>query len=96
MAIEFTQFLRPNGRRVPVEIDMPPDTEHKAEVIREAGGRFEIEVLTTGEISMEIVRGEDKVLAGAICGNGPDVPIHVAKMIDAAASRISAERNVLL
>lgn len=86
MSIPFTQFLRPDGRTRNITIDLSPETERKAVAIMRFA-RFEIEVLTTGEIAMETIRlgGESdavNVLSGKVCANGPDVPAKVAEMID--------------
>lgn len=73
----------PHGRRVGVFIEMPEDTEEKAREIRAAGFNFEIEMLSTGEISMEIFRHKDETsLAAEICQNGPAVRVAVAKMVE--------------
>lgn len=91
MPIPFTQFKRPDGRKVPVTIERPPEVEALAKSIMQAGCRFEIEVLMTGQISMEIVRDVPDPdiydsIAREICSNGPAVDTAVDKMIrDAAA-----------
>jgi hypothetical protein len=85
-AIPFTQFMMPSGRRVPVSIVRPAAVLEQAAALIAQGCRFEIEMLRTGEISMEIVRGESKVLAGEIVHNGLPVPIAVDKMIQDATS----------
>lgn len=91
MPVPFTQFLMPNGRRQEVTIDQPPEIEALAKRIIAAGHRFEIEMLRTGEISMEIVRDVpdadiDDSIAGEICPNGPPVHLAVEKMIRDAAN----------
>ena len=90
--IHFTQFVRPNGRQQITGIDRPPDVEAQAAKIIAAGGRFEIEVLTTGEISLEAVIDEDddiRSLAIEICENGPEVPLAVDRLVAAAALAIA-------
>ena len=89
MNIAFTQYLMPDGRTKPVMIDRPEDIGLKAQKLAEAGCRFEIEMLRTGEISMSVERepvndDDDGVLAMEVCANGPDVPVRVDKMITAA------------
>jgi hypothetical protein len=42
MSIKFTQFLRPDGKQVPTEIDMPDEVEKMAHELILAGCRFEI------------------------------------------------------
>lgn len=86
MSIPFTQFLMPDGRSRNVNIKRPAEIEAQAKKIIEAGHRFEIEVLGTGEISMEIVRDVpdpdiSDSIAMEICPNGPEVPTCVDKMI---------------
>lgn len=84
MSIPFTQFMMPDGRQVPVSIQMPVATEEKAKVLLNAGFRFEIEMLSTGEISMEVVDHEDEPIAAEICRNGPQVLTAIAKMVEDA------------
>jgi hypothetical protein len=89
MNIEFTQYLLPDGRTKLVTIDRPDEIAFKAQSLIDAGCKLEIEMLTTGEISMSVERepvndDDDGVLAMEICFNGPDVPVRVDKMINAA------------
>lgn len=86
--IPFTQFLMPNGRREPVEIDRPAEVAAKARRLISLGCHFDIEMLSTGQISMtcEDDRWEDDpVLAHEICPNGPEVPIAVDRLVATAA-----------
>lgn len=67
-------------------VQRPQEIEDLARFLVANDCRFEIEVLTTGEVSMEIVRrktpeSEPETLALEICPNGPEVPIAVDKMI---------------
>jgi hypothetical protein len=55
MSIPFTQYLRPNGQRVTVEIDRPAEIEQLAHQFIAAGGRYECEELTTGHASLTAV-----------------------------------------
>lgn len=85
----FIQFMRPNGRQVPVTIERPDDIEALAQKLVQAGCRLEIEMLTTDQISMAVERGgdDDLPIAMEICHNGPTegavmgVPECVDKMI---------------
>lgn len=99
MSIPFTQFLMPDGRRRSITIDRPAPIEDLAKQIIAAGFRFEIEMLQTGQVSMEIVKdvpdpGVADSVAIEICHNGPTegdnlgVPDAVDKMIQYAAKRI--------
>jgi hypothetical protein len=88
--------MMPNGRKVPVTIDLSPMHEGLARVIISRGYRFEIEVLRTGEVSAEIVKNVsdpdiDDSLATEICSNGPQVPVSISKMIEDAARAIGIE-----
>lgn len=90
MSIPFTQYLRPNGRTKEVMIDMPADIELKAGKLIESGCHFDIEVLSTGIISMTCER-EDDVLAIRLSTNGPEVPIAVGKLIDDATAKLEMQ-----
>jgi len=82
--IPFRQYLRPDGRQRKVEIDMPPEVEHLAYGFINAGGRYEAEVLTTGDVSLTAVYdvdGEDQDIAIELCDNGPGVPEAVEKLV---------------
>ena len=85
MSIPFTQFLMPNGRKNLVTIDRPDKVEKQAEALIAANLSLEIEMLTTGEISMTVEdHSEENTVAIRVCHNGPDVPINVDDMIDEA------------
>jgi len=83
--IPFTQFLMPDGRKRGGGFDRSPEIEAIAMKLIDAGARFEIEMLGDGEsvhMSCEITRkGEDEVLANAICINGPALPEAVDKLV---------------
>jgi len=84
MAIPFTQYLRPDGRRRSVEIERPEDIERKALQIIQAGYVFECEHLTTGHASFTIadpVKGED--VAIEVVPSGPAVPDAVDRLVTA-------------
>ena len=73
-AIEFTQFLLPNGRRQLVQFELPDDLYLSARRIKELGYQFEVELLTTGMVSMEILNhATEDVLAHELTANGPPV-----------------------
>jgi hypothetical protein len=82
--IPFTQYLRPDGRQQKIEVEMPAPIEHLAFTFIKAGGRYEAEVLRTGEASLTAVYkvdGEDQDIAIEICDNGPGVPDAVEKLV---------------
>lgn len=83
MEIAFTQFLMPNGRPKQVTINRPDAIATLAKGLIDQGCRFEIEMLPTGEISMECLKGK-RILAGELCPNGPQVPLSVDKIIQEA------------
>lgn len=86
--IPFTQFLRPDGRRRAVMIERPPEINTKAMALIAQGFVFEIEMLRTGDIIMEILNREtEEVLAHEICANGPEVPLAVDRMVEQANDR---------
>jgi len=87
MSIPFTQFLRPDGRRVPVEIDVSDEVESLAEILVKAGCRFEIEELSTGMVNMECMLAEC-CICGELCPNGPQVPGAVEKLVRTAYRRL--------
>ncbi len=59
------------------------DIEAKAAEIVQHGCFFEIEILRTGYVNMDCQRGED-MLCGELCQNGPEVPEHVAMLVNRA------------
>ena len=81
MTIPFTQYLRPNGLKVPMFIHCRANVEEKAHQIIKNGYHFECEVLTTGEVSLTITNDEDGDVAIKVVPNGPEVPIAVESLI---------------
>ena len=81
--IPFTQYLRPDGRKQSVEVERPDDIERLAQEFIAAGGYFECEELTTGQVSL--TAGHPSCEAGdmaiVICENGPSVPGAVDKLV---------------
>ena len=59
MAIQFTQYLRPDGRTKPVSIDRPKSIEDMAREISRKGYKFEVEVLSTLEVSVTVTHPDD-------------------------------------
>ena len=78
--IEFTQFLLPHGQRRQTLIARPKAIAEKATAVRDAGGRFEIEILSNGIISMEVVHNEDS-LSMKLCQNDRSVPDAVDELV---------------
>jgi hypothetical protein len=84
MSIPFTQYLRPDGRKRAVEIEMPEPIEALAQIFINHGGRFECEHLRTGHVSFAAVHevdGVDEDIAIELCPNGPDVPFAVELLV---------------
>jgi len=69
---------------------MPEDVEKKARALIEVGCHFDIEVLTTGLVSMTC-EDEDDVITIAICENGPPVVDSVRKIVEDAATMLLKE-----
>lgn len=80
-AIPFTQYMRPNGRAMPVTIDVEDDVAAKARTIIDSGLELECEVLSNGRVSFTITHPDDGDLDIRVCENGPNVPYHVAHLI---------------
>lgn len=76
MAIPFTQYLRPDGRRRETEIERPAEIEALAEAFISSGGKFECEELMTGEVSLtavHLVEDEPDDIAIQVAKNAPGV-----------------------
>lgn len=100
MSIPFTQFMLPDGRRGQISIDRAPETESVAASLVQKGVSFEIEILRTGDVSMEALLpitadGDQASLAIEICANGPGVPCAVDRLVANARRALSAVRGEL-
>lgn len=87
MAIPFTQYVLPRGRRHAILIDRPAEVEALSQRFIDAGGKYEAEVLTTGQVSLTAVLnvdGELQDVAIKISNNGPDVPPAVDDLVRAS------------
>jgi hypothetical protein len=74
MGINFTQFFLPNGRREPRVIHRPAAIEALAQRFIDSGGRYECEVLRTGQVSLtagKIINREDQDVCIVLCQNEP-------------------------
>jgi len=83
MSIPFTQYLRPDGRKAFVTIDMPAEVEAIASELIKNGYHFDIEELTTGAVSMTCEKYDDSI-SMEVCSNGPAVVECVEKLIRTA------------
>ena len=83
--IPFTQFKQPHGIRVSRTVSRPKNIERLAWEFIDRGGRFEAEILTTGEVSLTacMVDGEAD-LAIEIVPNGPEVTAAVDRLVKTA------------
>ena len=87
--IPFTQYLRPDGRKRPVSVEMPDDIEALAFAFIERGGWFEVEELTSGHASLtacHIVDDEPQDIAIRVVENGPPVVPAVEALVREAAA----------
>jgi hypothetical protein len=93
MAIEFTQYLLPRGDRKTITIQRPDGIEALSHRFIEAGGKYEAEVLTTGEVSLTAVfdvDGEPQDIAIKVRNNGPDVLPAVDELVRESVQYIEA------
>lgn len=84
MSIPFTQYLLPTGQKRGELIDRPPDIEVMAHRFIASGGRYECEILRTGEVSLTAVAeidGKEQDVAIVICNNGPEIPGKVDELV---------------
>jgi hypothetical protein len=88
--VPFTQYLLPDGRTRPQWIDRPAEIKALADRFIRAGGRYECEMLTTGEISFTAVHDEDDLpIAIEVGQNGPDVLAMVDRLVRRSVERLS-------
>jgi hypothetical protein len=66
-----------------MDIERPVEIETKATELVKLGCSFDVEILRTGLVNMEVMRNGDCV-CGELCSNGPAVPEHVDKLINRA------------
>jgi hypothetical protein len=86
MSIPFTQYLRPDGRKAFVTIDMPAEVEAVANELIKNGYHFDVEELQTGVVSMTCEKSDD-VISIQLCSNGPEVVEAVTKLVRTADER---------
>lgn len=71
MQIEGIQFMRPNGREVPVKVPINDELTAKWREIQDAGLRLTAEVLISGDVSVALEERELGDFAIELCGNEP-------------------------
>ena len=86
----FTQFVRPYGIRRPTWVERPPDIIVKAKAVVEKGGKFEIEELGTGTVSLTVehYQYEDGPVAIELCPNGQQILYATDRLIETAYRRL--------
>lgn len=93
MSIPFTQYLMPDGRKTKVTIDMPANVEQAAHALIEKGCHFDIEMLSTGMISMTCEKDDD-CLSIEVCPNDERVVAGVEKIVKSAAAQQGVQWTV--
>lgn len=78
--IPFTQYLLPDGKKRTVYIMMPDETEDQAQKLIDFGCHFDIEILTTGLVSMTCEM-DDATLGIEICTNGPAIDTAITNLV---------------
>lgn len=83
LTIPFTQYMRPNGRKVPQQFPCDQETYDKAQQLLELGLRFEAEVLMNDMCSFTIFDPMSDIgdVAIKLCMNGPKVPETVKALV---------------
>lgn len=72
MLIDAVQFIRPNGAQRWGQIEIDDKLENKVKICRDNNVRVEMEVLTTGEVSVTLSHPEGDIFI-RIVENGPKV-----------------------
>jgi DNA-binding transcriptional regulator YbjK len=76
----------PDGRRNEITIDMPANVEQVAHALIDKGCHFDIEMLSTGMISMTCEKDED-LLSIEVCPNDERVVAGVEKIVKQSAAQ---------
>lgn len=92
ITVPFTQYVRPNGRKREVSIEVNDTLAPMVQAIIAKGLRFECEVLSTGVISLSISNGEEDI-TGVLVDNGPGVRLAVERMIQDGYSKINGDKQ---
>lgn len=74
MSIPFVQYLLPNGKRQPIQIERPAEIEAIATRFIDSGGWYECEVLRTyvSLTAVKEVNGEEQDVEIVVTQNHPD------------------------
>lgn len=98
MSIPFTQYLLPFGRQRAVTIKRSDYIEAIAQRFIDAGGYYEAEFLTTGEVSFTAgmeVEGESTEVEIELCPNGPEVLNAIDRLITRSVSHIASAHGAV-
>ena len=80
--IPFTQYLRPDGRKRRVFFDVLGDVAEQSKAIIDRGWLFEVEELTTGEVSLTVFDPESQVnVSIEVVRNGPEVVSAIDRLV---------------
>lgn len=79
--IPFTQYLLPDGRQMPVVIEVSDEAHAAAMKLIDTGLEFECEVLRTGDVSLTITDPAEGDLDIAVVPNGPGMREAVEKLV---------------
>jgi hypothetical protein len=99
MAIPFTQYLRPHGRKRAVEWEGSPEIEALAKHFLDVGGKYECEALQIGHASLTAAYdcdGEVTDIAIVICDNGPDILEAVPELVRRSVQWLEAKKKLSL
>lgn len=89
--LPFAQYLRPNGRKSAVNAPCTKEIYDLGNTFLDKGGKYEVEVLTTGHISMTasyVVKGEPQDIAIEICDNNEAVHTALEKLVKSSVDYI--------
>lgn len=84
MKVFVTQYMRPDGRKVQANTELPDAIERTYMNMLGAGCRFEAEVLTTGEVSVTVTNDEEDV-DSEVVPNGPEVQAAMLRLLQRKA-----------
>lgn len=87
MSIPFTQYLRPYCEPRDRTIERSPEIEKLALKMYERGVRYEVELLSTGQVSLTAMLDDDAV-AHEVVSNGPAVLDAVDRLVQTTAERL--------
>ena len=83
--VDVLQYMRPDGRRVPMKTEINPAFEAPYRALLHRGWRLAAEHLSDGAVSITVEDNEQD-FACEIVANGPDVPRAIERCIAEAIS----------